>query len=171
MSSPPPPGLSLNPPKKRPSISSHISGASQPSKKQQRTHPLRQTSFPAPDASQFVTTPLSAYPRSETGSVASGYSRLTGSAVDGVPGSGKRGRGRPKKVGSVTGASAVTAGQGGLDDTQSLTGARQGSGLNGVRAGTAAPGNEDDDDEEGDDFGDVEGDWAEFEENENKLLQ
>ena len=65
----------------------------------------------------------------------------------------------------------MTAGQGGLDDTQSLTGARQGSVLNGVRAGTAVPGNEDDDDEEGDDFGDVEGDWAEFEENENKLLQ
>lgn len=59
------------------------------SAKRPKLHPLRQTSFPANDATNFYTTP-SHSARSETGSVAN-------SLVSGLSGQTKRGRGRPRK--------------------------------------------------------------------------
>ncbi|KIX09769.1 uncharacterized protein Z518_00850 [Rhinocladiella mackenziei CBS 650.93] len=88
-SSPPAPfAASLPNPKKRPSVGSQASAQGVP--KRPKLHPLRQTSFPAQDASGHYGSAVTGA-RSETGSVANSFVSGVSSKVAG------RGRGRPKK--------------------------------------------------------------------------
>jgi hypothetical protein len=153
-SSPPGPlHTSLSNSKKRPSVGPPLTSAS--AVKRPKLHPLRQTSFPDPNAIPFSATPSA---HSETGSLVSGISSRAGNA----PGSGeKRRRGRPKKAGKDRDFSHATqdsaqsgrgAGGGGGDDAGTLVSARSGPGGQGNRS--VVSGRSGDEDDEGD------GAWA-----------
>ena len=137
--------------KKRPSLGppSGISPASY-SIKRPKIHPLRQTSFPAADATIFSATPSA---RSETGSI-------TNSLVSGVSSKAgareKRGRGRPRKGTKDTsqttqnGVAGSQASVTGADESGSLVSGREpGRGARSIVSGRSG-GAEGDDDDEGD---------------------
>jgi transcription initiation factor TFIID subunit 11 len=149
-SSPPAPlHTSLPNPKKRPSLGPPL--ATHSVIKRPKLHPLRQTSYPDPNAIPFSTTPSA---RSETGSLVSGISSRAGTAT----GSGeKRRRGRPKKASkdkdftqaSQDGAQSAGGAGGDRDDARTLISARSGHGSRSVVSGRSG-----DDEDEG------EGAWA-----------
>jgi transcription initiation factor TFIID subunit 11 len=157
-SSPPAPvHTSLPNPKKRPSFGASLAttpgGSSYPNKRP-KLHPLRQTSYPDPNAIPFSAIPSA---RSETGSLVSGVSGRAGT----VPGAGeKRRRGRPKKgdkeresLQIPQDGSQSAGGVGGdKDDTRTLVSARSGPGGQGSRS--VVSGRSGDDEDEGD------GAWA-----------
>lgn len=147
MSSPPP----LPPPvipQKRPSIAG--SQTSTASKRRHTTHPLRQTSFPAADATPF--TP------SDAGSVVSAAAE----SVVGVGGIGRK-RGRPKK--NAPGQNR-TVGDGTGTITELVGGSRKSLGARGGRAGEQGDGagslvDGGEDDDEGDEYAGLEPDQIE----------
>jgi transcription initiation factor TFIID subunit 11 len=162
-SSPPAPlHATLPNPKKRPSlVSPHPTtsgGSSYANKRPKRPklHPLRQTSYPDPNAIPFSATPSA---RSETGSLISGISSRAGTAT----GTGeKRRRGRPKKGGkerdSFQGTQDGTQSTGGAggdrEDARTLVSARSGPGGQGSRSVVSARSGDEEDEGEG------EGAWA-----------
>jgi len=162
-SSPPAPlHATLPNPKKRPSlVSPHPTtsgGSSYANKppKRPKLHPLRQTSYPDPNAIPFSATPSA---RSETGSLVSGISSRAGTAT----GTGeKRRRGRPKKGGkerdSFQGTQDGTQSTGGAggdrEDARTLVSARSGPGGQGNRSVVSARSGDEEDEGEG------EGAWA-----------
>ncbi|KIW90639.1 uncharacterized protein Z519_08422 [Cladophialophora bantiana CBS 173.52] len=159
-SSPPSPfPTSLPNPKKRASMSSQASA--QGASKRPKLHPLRQTSFPAQDASgRYAPAVTSA--RSETGSVAN--SLLSG--VSGkVPG---RGRGRPRKsqqindedTRSVRQAPADTASQ---VESSSRNAGRGTKSVVSARSGAA--------EQEEDDEGDIDGMFETMDEQERRQAE
>ena len=141
-SSPPAPfPANLPNPKKRPSVSSQVSIASN---KRPKLHPLRQTSFAA-DSDANASAIVSA--RSETGSMAnSQFSTMSASKAQ------PRGRGRPRKSVQVTDEEAGAA-----RDNRSTTGAGPSQAKSQVSAARSGVGNaeeeeiEDEDDEEDED--------------------
>ncbi|KAL9110736.1 MAG: hypothetical protein Q9227_004728 [Pyrenula ochraceoflavens] len=162
MASPPPPPPSIVP-QKRPSLSSNASVASNPAKRRNTLHPLRQTSFPAVDAAPYAAGTSSVY--SDAGSV-------TGSMVSGISGGGGGGpaatkkRGRPKKNAPTQAGSAVAGsdsgvrprGEGTGDSVLGRPGSRSGKSAGGS-AVDGGDGEEDDDYEVGE--GEGEGDLEE----------
>lgn len=153
-SSPPAPiHASLPNPKKRPSLGPPLaspSGGPSYAVKRPKLHPLRQTSYPDPNAIPFSAAPSA---RSETGSLVSGISSRAGN----TPGSGeKRRRGRPKKRDSTQaaqdGSQSAGVASGDRDDARTLISAR--SGPDGQRSRSVVSGRSGDDEDEGD------GAWA-----------
>ena len=154
MSSSPPAPLhtSLPNPKKRPSLGPPLATTS--ATKRPKLHPLRQTSYPAPNAIPFSATPSA---RSETGSLVSGISSRAGTAR----GTGeKRRRGRPKKgekereslQGAQSGSQSAGGTGGEREDARTLISARSGPGGRGSRS--VVSGRSGDEEDEGD------GGWA-----------
>lgn len=154
MSSPPHTHTPLPPlanPRKRPSISSSASAIA----KRQQLHPLRQTSFPTPgdgDARIFSATT----PRSDAGSI-------TASLISNNTNKPARGRGRPRKDGTVKGSTDTRGlGEGSKDDSASVSQAHGGRGASRgapslITGGNAADEDPDDDEaEEAAAFGDTE---------------
>ncbi|KAL9622498.1 MAG: hypothetical protein Q9160_003174 [Pyrenula sp. 1 TL-2023] len=151
MSSPPPPPPPIIP-QKRPSIAGSQTSTS--SKRRLTTHPLRQTSFPAADATPF--TP------SDAGSVVSAAAESTAGPVVGKK------RGRPRK--SAQGQ-AKAGGDGAGAPAESVAGSKKGAGARsggrggaeeqgeGGGAGSVVEGGDDDD--EGDEFAGMDPDQIE----------
>jgi hypothetical protein len=154
-SSPPAPlHTSLPNPKKRPSLGPLLattSGGSSFAIKRPKLHPLRQTSYPDPNAIPFSATRSA---RSETGSLVSGISSRAGTAT----GSGeKRRRGRPKKAGkdrsstqcTQDGAQSAGGAGGDRDDARTLISARSGPGGQGSRSVVSGRSGDEEDEGEG----------------------
>lgn len=139
MASSPPAGFQtpITNSKKRPSLSTNSSAIA--SKKPRLSHPLRQTSFPASDATTFYKSAGPPSARSETGSVTASVFSTT-STNKPAP----RGRGRPRK-------SAVTN----TDETQTNNDEssqnNRNAGARSVVSANAKDGNADDADENEDD--------------------
>ncbi|KAJ5182934.1 hypothetical protein N7492_000550 [Penicillium capsulatum] len=153
MSSPPPPQPPTNS-LKRPSISSTTS---QPLGKKQRTHPLRQTSFPASlDAGE-----RSFGPTSDAGSLTGSFTgSLGGASGDGVFAAGrgkKRGRKSKAEKERERERDDVLSSRGG--DTRLGSADAEGSVRGGMNGGGGGQddGDDDDDDDEGELFGREEG--------------
>lgn len=151
MSSPPPPPTN---PLKRPSISST---ASQPVGKKQRTHPLRQTSFPTSlDAAE-----RSFGPTSDAGSLTGSFTgSLGGASGDGIfaAGRGKK-RGRKSKAEKERERERDDALSSRGGDARLGSADADGSVRGGMNGGGGGPddGDDDDDDDEGELFGREEG--------------